>query len=134
MTAELICVPRPHVAAIWPLVADRLHAAVKRTDLAHTKDIEADVLQGNASLWLALIGEKIEAVATTLLVRTDRNMVCVISACGGANMKNWLPLLAKIEAWAKAEGAAKVRIFGRKGWAGVLDGYSVENVVLERKL
>lgn len=134
MTAVLVCVPRQHVRQIWPLVADRLHKAVQRTDLAHSADIEADVCDGNARLWLACEGDTIEAAATTLLVRTDRNLVCVISACGGSNLANWLPLLAQIEAWAKAEGAAKVRIFGRIGWADVLQNYDVTNVVLERQL
>jgi hypothetical protein len=49
-------------------------------------------------------------------------------------MDKWLPLLAQIEDWARAEGAALVRIMGRPGWARVLSGYSVTNVVLERQL
>lgn len=134
-SAELVCVPPQHVRQIWPLVKDRLHRAVKRTDLAHSKDIDADVLDGNGLLWLAIAaGDKIEAAATTLLVKTDKHLVCIISACGGSKMENWLHLLSGIEAWAKAEGAAKTRIIGRRGWAGVLEGYSVEHVVLERLL
>jgi hypothetical protein len=134
MTVQLVRVPKQHVRQIWPLVSDLLHRAVKRTDLAHTKDLEADVVDGNGVLWLAIDGDCIEAAATTLLVRTDRNLVCVISACGGSNLENWLPLLAELEAWAKSEGAAKVRIFGRVGWADVLQNYDVKNVVLERLL
>lgn len=133
-SANLVCVPPENVRQIWPLVADRLRQAVTRTDLAHTKDIEFDVMEGDGLLWLALDGEKIEAAATTLLVNTDRHLVCIISALGGENMGHWLPLLAEIEAWAKAEGAAKVRIFGRKGWGRVLPGYAVAQVVLERLL
>jgi hypothetical protein len=45
-----------------------------------------------------------------------------------------LPLLQKLEAFAKAEGCAVMRIFGRKGWHRVLDGYHVEHVVLEKEL
>lgn len=135
MTATLVCVPPENVQQIWPLVKDRLHEAVRRTDLAHSKDIDADVLEGNGLLWLAVAaGNQIEAAATTLLVRTDKHLVCIISACGGAKMENWLHLIAGIEAWAKAEGAVKTRIIGRRGWAGVLDGYTVAHVVLERLL
>lgn len=134
MTATLVCVPPENVRQIWPLVRDRLHEAVRCTDLAHSRDIDADVLEGNGLLWLACVGETIEAAATTLLIRTDRHLVCVIQALGGENMRNWLPLLDKIEVWAKAEGAAKVRILGRAGWVRVLKGYAVEHVVLERPL
>lgn len=134
MTSNLVCVPPQHVRQIWPHVVDRLRAAVLKTDLAHTKDIEADVLEGNARLWLACDGTSILAAATTLLVRTDKHLVCVISACGGARLESWLHLLADLEAWAKTEGAAIVRIFGRKGWVSALPDYGVENVVLEKRL
>ena len=40
----------------------------------------------------------------------------------------------EIEAYAKAEGCACVRIYGRKGWARVLKDYQVEQIVLERQL
>ena len=42
--------------------------------------------------------------------------------------------MSRIEGWARAEGAALVRIYGRKGWARVLKNYHVSNVVLERRL
>jgi hypothetical protein len=119
---------------IWPLVADRIRSAVLRTDLSHTVDIERDLLEGDGLLWLACSGSTIEAAAASLLVRTDRHLVCLITACGGENMGRWLDLLGGIEEWAKAEGAALVRIYGRPGWVRMLRNYRVSNVVLERRL
>ena len=58
--------------------------------------------------------------------------VCVLTACGGRDMKRWLPLLEIIEAYAKAEGGGRLRIFGRKGWQRMLKNYRVTNIVLER--
>lgn len=133
-SASLVCVPPERVAAIWPFVSERLHGAVRKTDLAHSADIDADTLRGGGQLWLAFLGDTITAAATTILIRTDRNLVCVMSAIGGGNMQSWLPLLSGVEAWAKAEGATKFRIFGRKGWTRVLADYSVTHVVLERQL
>jgi hypothetical protein len=50
---KLICVP-PHLKhSVWPLVADRLNRAYLKTDLGHTADLERDVLDGHADLWLA---------------------------------------------------------------------------------
>jgi hypothetical protein len=49
-------------------------------------------------------------------------------------MGRWLDLLGGIEEWAKAEGAALVRIYGRPGWVRMLRNYQVSNVVLERRL
>jgi len=122
------------VADLWPRVKDHLFSAVMRTDLSHTEDIERDLMEGDGLLWLICDGKRIEAAGATLLVNTDRHMVCLITALGGENMDKWLPLLSQIEDWARAEGAALVRIMGRPGWARVLKGYSVSNVVLERAL
>ena len=132
---ELLCVPPPQKAMIWPLVADRLRASYLKTDLGHTADLERDVLHGDADLWLAVSdGKEIEAAAVTLLVRTDRHLVCQLTALGGKNMAHWFGLLPKIEDWARREGAAKVRIMGRIGWVCMLEDYRVSAIVLERAL
>jgi hypothetical protein len=133
-SASLYCIPPQLAREIWPLVRDRLYAAVRRTDLSHSVDIARDVLHGDGVLWLACEGEEIEAAAVTLLTRTDRHLVCLITALGGSNMESWLPLLSEIEDWARSEGAALVRVMGRPGWGRVLKNYHVSNVVLERAL
>jgi hypothetical protein len=133
-SASLHCIPPQLAREIWPLVRDKLYAAVRRTDLSHSVDIARDVLHGDGVLWLACDGQEIEAAAVTLLTRTDRHLVCLITALGGSNMERWLPLLSQIEDWARAEGAALVRVMGRPGWARVLKEYEVSNVVLERAL
>jgi hypothetical protein len=133
-SASLHCIPPQLAREIWPLVRDRLYAAVRRTDLSHSVDIARDVLHGDGVLWLACEGEEIDAAAVTLLTRTDRHLVCLITALGGSNMESWLPLLSEIEDWARSEGAALVRVMGRPGWGRVLKNYHVSNVVLERAL
>ena len=49
-------------------------------------------------------------------------------------MRRWLPLLEGIENYAKAEGCRNVRIFGRKGWHRVLDGYRQTYAILDKGL
>uniref|UniRef100_A0A973WQF7 Uncharacterized protein n=1 Tax=Bradyrhizobium quebecense TaxID=2748629 RepID=A0A973WQF7_9BRAD len=132
--ADLICVPPQRVHEIWPRVEAMLGRAVLRTDLSHTADIARDVLEGDGLLWLACDGEKIEAAAITLLTRTDRHLVCLITALGGENRERWVPLLEQIEDWARAEGAKRLRLMGRAGWARVLKNYHVSNIVMERAL
>jgi hypothetical protein len=133
-SVELVCVDPKRIHEIWPHVAHLIHNAVKRTNLSHTLDIELEVLHGKGLLWLAWDGQAIKAAATTALIKTDRDLVCVLTACGGEEMNVWLPLLPMIERYAKDEGCARVRIYGRKGWARVLDGYQAEHVILERQL
>jgi hypothetical protein len=133
-TVRLFCVDPARVREIWPAVADLIHRAVLRTNLSHTADITREVLEGDGLLWLAIARGRIKAAATTVLTVTDRDTSCVLTACGGTDMPAWLPLLAKIEAYARAEGCARLRIFGRKGWARVLTDYRIEHVILQKEL
>ncbi|MGJ4945886.1 hypothetical protein ACQR1W_35355 [Bradyrhizobium sp. HKCCYLS1011] len=136
--AELACVGPHQVHRVWPLVASRLQRATGRTGLSAFADIERDVLSGHSLLWLALGGDSnavaIDAVAATSLQLTDAGKVCVITACEGKGMARWLPLIAGIEAYAKAERCQHVRIFGRKGWLRALQGYRQRHVIMDKEI
>lgn len=137
-SAELVCVDPKRVREVWPAVAPLLRQATARTGLSAFADIECDVLAGRAVLWLAVSGEggglAIDAAASTCLQRTDAGKVCVITACAGTDMARWLPLMSGIENYARDEGCARVRIFGRKGWLRVLGRYRAKHVVMDREL
>jgi len=136
--AELVCVDPGRVHEIWPAVAPLLRRAIARTGLSAFADIERDILTGQALLWIAASGEgssvAVDAVASTCLQQTDAGKVCVITACAGANMSRWLPLITGIEDYARDEGCTCVRIFGRKGWLRVLEGYRAKFMILDKEL
>lgn len=129
MSVDLLCVNPADVSKTWPLARDLIRAAIERTDLSDFADIEKDVLAGDQLLWLA-ISDRVEAAATTHLSRN----VCTLTACSGHQRERWLPLFARIEKYAKDEGCSTMRIYGRKGWERVLDGYKAEYVILEKSL
>jgi len=129
MSVDLVCVNPADVKKVWPLARDLICAAIERTNLSDFADIERDVLAGDQLLWLA-ISDRVEAAATTHLSRN----VCTLTACSGHQRERWLPLFARIEKYAKDEGCHTMRLYGRKGWERVLDGYSVEHVILEKAL
>ena len=133
-SAGLLCVDPRCVRAIWPHVASLLKAACRRTRLNAFEDIEADVLSGRSLLWLVWSGSVVEAAAATVLINSVIGKVCIITVCGGSGMRRWLPLLEQIEAYAKREGCARVRIYGRRGWLRVLDGYTQKYVIMDKKL
>lgn len=130
---SLVCIDPARIDEMWPHVRDKIRAAVERTGLCSFADIEADVLTGMQLVWIAWTGSEIMAAATTQLVKPF-DKVCVLTACSGYDRAQWLPLFRQIEEYAKAEGCMTMRIFGRKGWERVLDGYRVEHVVLEKAL
>jgi hypothetical protein len=49
-------------------------------------------------------------------------------------MKRWLPLVDQIETYARAEGCRRVRIFGRKGWLHVPDGFEEKHLIMDKEL
>lgn len=128
-SVDLICIDPARVSEFWPFAKWLIKTAVDRTNLSDFADIERQVLDGEQLLWLAW-SDKIEAAATTHLSRN----VCTLTACSGQDRKRWMPLFAQIEQYAKDEGCAAMRIFGRVGWSRVLDNYHVKHVVLEKEL
>jgi hypothetical protein len=133
-TVELVCVNPVRARSVWPRVAPLLCRATAKTGLSAFAEIERAILSGTALLWIAWNGSAIEAAASTSLQQTDAGKVCVITACAGAGMTRWLPLIRSIEAYARDEGCTCVRIFGRKGWARVLDGYRQTHAIIDKRL
>lgn len=136
-SARLSCIDPATVRIAWPLARDFIKRAVERVGLSDFEVIESEVLDGEQLLWLAWSEGSpptVEAAATTQLVSANGQLICVIVCCGGRDRRRWLGFLEQIEAYARAEGAVKTRIYGRKGWERVLEGYRSKCVVLERGL
>ena len=131
---QLVCIDPEQVRSIWPVAAPLLRRGTVETGLSAFATIEHDILLGASLLWVAWNGAVIEAAASTSLQQTDAGKVCVITACAGTGMMRWLPLIRGIEAYAQAEGCHCVRIFGRKGWARVLEGYEQTYAVIDKRL
>lgn len=129
MNPKLICVAPDRVFDFWRYARPLIKAALDRTKLSNIEDIETEVLDGKQLLWLAW-SDHIEAAATTQLSAG----VCTLTACAGHQRERWIPLFEQIEKYARDECCSTMRIFGRKGWERVLDGYHVEHIVLEKNL
>ena len=132
--AELVCVDPARVAEFWPHVSPLLKAACHRTKLNAFEDIEADILCGRSLLWMAWNGRTVESAAATILINSDLGKVCVITLCAGKEMQRWVNLIERIGSYARDEGCSRVRIFGRKGWLRVLDGYEEKHIIMDKEL
>lgn len=131
---QAICVPPEMVPQIWPHVWERLQKVYQRTDLGRFKKCEEDVFTGRALLWLAWRQPEVLASVVTQIWETERSTVCLILACGGEKAREWLPLMASIEQYARAEGCNKIRIYGRKGWLRLLPDFHAPFAVIEKDL
>ena len=134
MSASLLCVDPKQNEAFWPYVEPLLRPAIENVGLSDFDTFAAEVLRGDALLWLVVDGGKLKAAVTTEFQKVGQAKICVLTACGGNDMNEWLSLLDKIEAFAKAEGCKAMRIFGRAGWERALDGYHKTAIVIEKEL
>jgi hypothetical protein len=133
-TSELICVDPARIRKFWPHVLPLIAAAMKRGGITDLADVERAVLGGHALVWIAWNGAAIKAAAVTQLSTVNGERMCTIVACGGSDSKEWLPLLAELERYAKAEHCRAMRIFGRRGWERLLPDYKPARVLLEKEL
>jgi hypothetical protein len=131
---DLICVDPGQVGHFWPHVEPLLRPAIEDVGLSDFDDVADDILGGRGLVWIAWDGEKIAAAASTSLQRIGSDLICVLTACGGKGINDWVPLIAGIEKYARNEGCKALRIFGRRGWLRVLDGYDETAIVIEKGL
>ncbi len=131
---QAICVPPNMVPQIWPHVWPMLKKAIERTDWGTFKVLEDDVFEARALLWLAWQAPEVKAAVVTQLCANENSKDCYILACGGKQSKDWLSLMANIEAYARAEGCNKIRAIGRRGWIRLLPDFHAPFVVIEKDL
>ncbi len=133
MSVDLVCVHPLDIVKVWPLARGLIKSAIDRTGLSEFEQVERQVMSGDQLLWLAL-SDHVEAAATTHLVKTSGRPILIVTACAGTQRERWIGLRQKVEAYARAEGCSRVRLYGRRGWERVLPDYRVEYVIMDKEL
>ena len=133
---SLICVDPARVHGFWPHAAPLIKAAMAKGRLTDHAEVAQRVRDGRALLWLGWDGNAIRAAAVTELSAANGERFCTIVACGAqrGDRSRWLPLLAGLENYARAEGCTTMRVFGRRGWLKLLPDYRAARVILEKPL
>ena len=122
------------VATIWPHVSHLVRRAMARGRMGCFADVEADVLGANAYLWLAIDSGSVLAAAVTKVTAENGERLCTIVACAGHEWKKFGPLIAGLEAYARAEGCVAIEICGRPGWRRRLPDYRLAKIVIRKRL
>jgi hypothetical protein len=131
---RLICVDPARVHEFWPHVSPLIEVAMERGAITDFAEVADAIFAGRALVWIAWSGTAIKAAAVTQLSTVGGARFCTIVACGGTDRREWLPLLAGLERYAKAEDCKAMRIFGRRGWERLLPDYRAARVLLEKEL
>lgn len=124
-----VCVEPKRIPEVWPHFKHYIEAAVNKIGVTSFRSVENEVFAGRNLLWLAYDGKTVHAAAVTEL----GDGFCTIVACGGKNLKLFLPCMESLEAFARDEKCKGVRVIGRQGWVRVLKNYKTKAIFLERE-
>ena len=116
------------VPFIWSNVKDWLEQALKEQDEYTLDDIYHGLLNREMQLWA-----NDDAALVTSIQENSRTKFCTLLACGGGQMQDWLGYLPALEDWARAQGCTEMRLYGRRGWAKVLN-YDAAYTVISKGL
>lgn len=126
---EILLVPPPMVATVWPQALALLQPAIDLTRGCYEpEDVLAFCESGETQLWLAVEGEEIIAAYVTEIVNYPRKRRIRATFAGSRphTMKEWLePMVHSIELASRQWGCQGIEAFGRKGWSKFVDGEEV---------
>ena len=131
-----LCVNPEKIDEIWSHIKHHIEEAFasglgdETPDSTHTK-----LKHGSALLWLATENKQILAAATTEIFDCPNGTkVCFIGCCGGREIEKWSGCIRDIEAFARDERCAEVRLYGRPGWKKVFGDYRETWICLKKEL
>src|SRR5262245_43947717 len=123
---KLYVVAPEMVPQFWPYCEQHIKEAMRRGDISDYAYVGQQVFNDSMLLWIAYNGA-LNATAITELDHATKR--CTIVALGGKDLHAWLPFLADLERYAKANGCKTMRAMGRKGWARLLKDYKQRKVI-----
>lgn len=130
---NLTLVPPANVEGVWGGVSGLLERVLSMGG-AHTLDtLKVELEAGRSQLWIVHDDGVRAAVVTTINVHPV-SRVCLIWLCAGDGLREWVHLIADIEAWAAGLGCSRVSLQGRPGWGRVLPDYDKTKIILEKRL
>lgn len=122
------------VPLVWDEVAHLIEPALlpaERT-LQHVFD---DCCTKDAQLWIGRRGGKAIAVMVTRICVYPAGKIAYIEHMGGESGDVFANYIPRVKQWAKAAGATRLRMGGRKGWLRLLKQHFDETYyIMESKL
>lgn len=131
---KLLCAAPELIWEAWPMAAPFIERSYGRNDQKVPNGLLDDLRAGRKLLWIAADDDGVAGAIVTAIYELGSGKVCRMHECGGDRMAEWLPLLAEIEQYAKAEGCVRVLTECRPGFSRVLPDYKTTAIILEKVL
>lgn len=130
----LIAIPPEKGRDLWSAVAPLLDKAYEASDMIMPDDIPDMLASRKMVLWVVCEGSAIIAAMTTEIYPTRSGLALRLVYCAGERFVVWKHLFADIEKYARKEGCEKITLEGRPAWLRMLDGFTSERVLLEKRI
>jgi hypothetical protein len=132
---EIRLVALNEIDAVWPLIAEGMKAACRRSgdDLTPWFLLQS-VRRGDALLFVAIAGGALKAALVCRPETWGERRVLRILALAGADVEHWLPALSAHREWTDALGVQSVVFEGRPGWRRVVKNACVLRTTYEVKI
>ena len=131
---RLICVDPARVRELESVAVPLIRRAVERCGDWSIEAVWSALCEQRMLLWLVVRELAVEGVLVTRLEQTPKDLVCVIVLCAGRHLLRSRHLIGTIEQFARAEGCARLRLQGRRGWRRVFKDYSEPFITLEKNV
>lgn len=118
MTTLITAVPKEHVANVWHTVSPWLDKAIARTHgRYHSVDILTSVIDGTASLWLAIRDDEIiGSLIFTISVYPSGMKVGRLDYLAGKDRDNWFDeMWDTLKVYGRNEGCVALEMVARRG-------------------
>lgn len=136
-TVEIMRVTEATLAQAWPTAYGLLESLDEQVPaLLLRQDVPELVLGEQVQLWLINDVQEFFFAVLSELRQYPRGRMLNIFWASGSRMRQALPLLSYIEAWAEMQGATFMQVQGRPGWSRMLavEGYKSRLLVLQKPI
>lgn len=136
-TSRLVCYNSKQIHYVWARVAPHIQRALDTYSAPNytLDEIFLGLSKAEFQLWVwqGVCRPTIHAAMVTAIQNDKDTKFCLLLAAGGEKMDEWYTHLPVVEEWARENGCAEMRIYGRIGWARQLD-YDVIYTKMRKRL
>lgn len=130
--SRLMAYTHDQIPYVWDRVKDHLQRGIDKGSDYTLEEVLEKLCKREMQLWVSWNGD-IEAALVTSIETSKQCKFCVLAVGGGDNLEGWMHYLSEIEDWARRHDCEELRIYGRPGWARVLD-FDMRYTAMSKKL
>lgn len=118
---KLYDVPAPLIPDLWPAASALLRRALKHHPFMDEESLLITLLEGRASLIVAVEGERMMGAAIMEIYQFPKVTVGSVLALAGerGTYKHMDEIMDFLEKWCRGKGCEKITELGRPGWSRV---------------